>query len=207
MIEFIKRLYHSFQLWKTKQHVSMSAIIGENSIICSSAHVKLLHGSEKKDIKIGSHFKFVGELISSHHGKIEIGDHCLVGPNCVVGAVNSIKIGNYVRLSTNVIMIDNNNHSVNPIDRKIMNSVDYSSPYRSWKYTVSKPIVVCDNVWIGRNSVINKGVTIGENSIVAACSVVTKNVPANCIVAGNPAKVVKIDIDKEPRLIPDNGEL
>ena len=45
------------------------------------------------------------------------------------------------------------------------------------------------------------------NSIVAACSVVTKDVPANCIVAGNPAKVVKIDIDKEPRLIPDNGEL
>ena len=59
-------------------------------------------------------------------------------------------------------------------------------------------------MWIGRNSIISKGVTIGENSIVAAGSVVTKDVPPNCIVGGNPAKVVKTDIDKEPRLIPDN---
>lgn len=141
-------------------------------------------------------------MISSHHGKIQIGNHCLVGPKCVIGAVDSVILGNYVRLSNNVIMIDNNNHPVNPIDRKIMNGEDYSSPYRTWAYAVSKPIVIHDNVWIGRNSIINKGVTIGENSIVAAGSIVTKDVPANSIVAGNPAKVVKTDIDKEPRLIP-----
>ena len=170
MIGLIKKIYHNFQLRNARRHVLASVTIGENSIISAPAHVKLLYGSDKEDIKIGSYFKFVGELISSHHGKIEIGDHCLVGPNCVIGAVNSVKIGDYVRLSTNVIMIDNNNHSVNPVDRKIMNSVDYSSPYRSWKYTVSKPIVVCDNVWIGRNSVINKGVTIGEfNSCSMQC--------------------------------------
>ena len=53
------------------------------------------------------------------------------------------------------------------------------------------PIVLKDNVWIGDSALITKGVTIGENSIVGAYSVVTKDVPANTIVVGNPARVVK----------------
>jgi maltose O-acetyltransferase len=55
----------------------------------------------------------------------------------------------------------------------------------------SKPILIEDDVWIGFNSAVLKGVTIGKGSIVAACSVVTKDVPEFVIVAGNPAKVVK----------------
>ncbi|MBA2585639.1 MAG: maltose acetyltransferase, partial [Chthoniobacterales bacterium] len=51
--------------------------------------------------------------------------------------------------------------------------------------------IIGDNVWIGMNAVILKGVAIGENSVVAAGAVVTKSVPENCVVAGNPAKIVK----------------
>ncbi len=53
------------------------------------------------------------------------------------------------------------------------------------------PVIIADNVWIGMNATILKGVTIGENSVVAAGSVVTKSVAANTVVAGNPAIVVK----------------
>ena len=53
------------------------------------------------------------------------------------------------------------------------------------------PVKICDNVWIGMNAIILKGVTIGENSVVAAGAVVTKSVPANVVVAGNPAVVIK----------------
>ena len=67
---------------------------------------------------------------------------------------------------------------------------------RSWKYSASKPIRIGENVWIGENVRICKGVTIGNNAVIAACSVVTKDVPANAIAAGNPAKIVKTDIDK-----------
>jgi acetyltransferase-like isoleucine patch superfamily enzyme len=52
-------------------------------------------------------------------------------------------------------------------------------------------VIIADNVWIGMNAVILKGVTIGENSVVAAGSVVTKSVPENSVVAGNPAVVVR----------------
>jgi galactoside O-acetyltransferase len=55
----------------------------------------------------------------------------------------------------------------------------------------SAPVKICDNAWIGMNAVILKGVTIGENSIVGAGAVVTKSVPANVVVAGNPAVIVK----------------
>ena len=61
----------------------------------------------------------------------------------------------------------------------------------------TKPIILKNNVWIGDSSIICKGVTIGENSIIGAGAVVTKNVPENCIYAGNPAKLVKKINEKE----------
>jgi len=61
----------------------------------------------------------------------------------------------------------------------------------------TKPIVLKDNVWIGDSAIICKGVTIGENSIIGAGSVVTKDVPANSVYAGNPAKLVKKLDEKE----------
>lgn len=62
---------------------------------------------------------------------------------------------------------------------------------KNWNVVKNKEIIIENDVWIGMRSIILKGVTIGEKSIVAAGSVVTKSVPANTIVAGNPAKVVK----------------
>lgn len=202
MFELLLSFYRYYRLSRVKKFILSAVTIEANSIIAPSASVKLLYGSNKEDVKIGHCFKFTGELISSYHGKIEIGNHCLVGLNSVVGAVDLVKLGNYVLISNNVVVIDNNNHPVNPIDRKIMTISDNPS-YRTWKYAVSKPIIIGDNVWIGRNSIICKGVTIGANSIVAAGSVVTHNVPANCIVGGNPAKIIKQNIDKEPRLVVD----
>jgi len=61
----------------------------------------------------------------------------------------------------------------------------------------TKPVILKDNVWIGDGAIICKGVTIGENSIIGAGSVVTKNVPANTIFAGNPARFVKSIDDQD----------
>lgn len=63
--------------------------------------------------------------------------------------------------------------------------------HKNWDVVKSKPIKICDDAWIGMNCIILKGVTIGEGAIVGAGSVVTKDVPAWTVVAGNPAKVVK----------------
>ena len=61
----------------------------------------------------------------------------------------------------------------------------------------TKPVVLKDNVWIGDSAIVCKGVTIGENSIIGAGAVVTKDVPPNCVFAGNPAKLVKVLDEKD----------
>ncbi|MGM1299845.1 DapH/DapD/GlmU-related protein, partial [Enterobacter hormaechei] len=55
-----------------------------------------------------------------------------------------------------------------------------------------KPVTIGDNVWIGGRAIINPGVTIGDNAVIASGAVVTKDVPANAVVGGNPAKIIKM---------------
>lgn len=164
-----------------------------------TSKIQLTDGSDKNDIIIGDNVRMYGTLITQNHGKIILGDMVKIGFGTVIGAVKSITISNGTAIAHNVSIIDNNNHPIHPEDRRFMYSTPWDSPFRKWKYSDSKAIFIGENVWIGQSARINKGVSIGENSIVAANSVVTKDVPANSVAAGNPAKIVKGDIDKLPR--------
>lgn len=95
-----------------------------------------------------------------------------------IACFNSIKIGKNVAIAENVTIRDDNNHTIL-----------YDG------YIKSKPIEICDNVWIGMNVTILKGVTVGEGSVIAAGSVVTKDVPPHSLVAGVPAKIIKEKIE------------
>ena len=109
---------------------------------------------------------------------ISIGDNCKLS-GTTIHCRTSVKIGNDCRFGPGSLLVDNDSHRVS------MYVSERAKPPRS------KAIIINNNVWIGMRSLILKGVEIGDNSIVAAHSVVTKNVPANSIVAGNPAKIVK----------------
>lgn len=101
----------------------------------------------------------------------------------VIWAHNSITIGNHVNIGANVIVMDSDAHSLNYLDRRNI-SLDQQKKK-------NKPIVIDDDVLIGANSIILKGVHIGSLSVIGAGSVVTGNIPAHCVAAGNPAKVIK----------------
>lgn len=178
-------------------------IFGKNCIFKYYSAVTLLRGSTKEDVVLGERVIMEGHLISSYNGKIEMKDFSKIGEKSKVLCVNKVVIGEYSAIAENVTICDNNNHPVNPLDRLIMRKTLPGSVERSWIYSDNAPIIIGTNCWIGSNSRICKGVTIGDGSVVAANSVVTKDVPANCIVAGNPAKVVKTDIDKLPRYFED----
>ncbi|WP_431156704.1 acyltransferase [Winogradskyella poriferorum] len=110
-------------------------------------------------------------------GDVIIGDRTRIGlSNTIIGPVN---IGNDVRLAQGVV-ISGLNHNYKDIYR----------PIHAQGFT-TKPIIIEDESWIGANVVIVPGVTIGKHSIVAAGSVVTKDIPKYTLVAGNPAKVLK----------------
>ncbi len=92
-----------------------------------------------------------------------------------------IKIGKYVNCGGNVSIWDTDFHPLNHNDRRLHNL----------KQIASKPIIIEDDVFIGANSIILKGITIGARSIIGAGSVVTKNIPCDEIWAGNPAKFIR----------------
>jgi acetyltransferase-like isoleucine patch superfamily enzyme len=109
-------------------------------------------------------------------GEIVIGDYCLISPGVRISAEQSIRIGDNCMFAANVYISDSDWHG-------IYNRI---RPFRC-----SKPVVLENNVWLGEQVIVVKGVTIGENSVIGAGSVVTKNIPANSIAAGNPARVIK----------------
>lgn len=193
LLKIIQRfyLYHKFK--------KKATLLGKVDF-GSTSKISLLDGSTKEDIIIHNNGRVYAKLISQNKGKIILEDRVKIGANSIIGSVNQIKIGAGTAISDNVRIFDNNNHPIHPEDRKLMYQSPWDSPLRKWKYSVSKPINIGKNVWIGQNVRINKGVTIGDNSIVAAGAVVTKDVPKNSIVAGNPGKIVKTDIDKLPRI-------
>ena len=95
-------------------------------------------------------------------------------------------------------VIDNNAHSLIWEERKndvaLYKANKKSGAYnkgKDWEVVKKQKVIIKDKAWIGFNTIIMKGVTIGEKSIVAAGSVVTSNIPDNCIAGGNPAKIIK----------------
>ncbi len=115
----------------------------------------------------------------SHKGasaSITIGNYCLISPGVRIMAERSITIGDSCMFGAGAYIADSDWHGL----------YNRTRPFRC-----SEPVVLKDNVWIGDGAKVCKGVTIGENSVVGAGAVVTKDVPDNVVVAGVPAKVVK----------------
>lgn len=197
MKSFVKKLIKYFIKQKLRKFCTFSEKVYFNR--CSS--INLSDGSNKEDIIFGENVRMYGSLTSQNHGKIIFKDNTKIGGGSFIGAVTSITIGEGTAIAHNVEIVDNNNHPTHPEDRKIMYASPWDSPLRKWKCSDSKPIEIGCNVWIGSGVRINKGVKVGDNSIIAAHSVVTKDVPPNSIAAGNPARIVKTDIHKQSRTL------
>lgn len=121
--------------------------------------------------------------------KIEIGNRVGISSACI-WSQDSIRIGNDVNIGADCLIIDNDAHSHNFADRRWDLVKDLSHDELS-KFIPSAPIEIDDDVWIGTRCQILKGVHIGARSIIAAGSVVTKDIPADVVAGGNPCKVIK----------------
>lgn len=194
----MKRYIHKIlnYLYSKKWRKKISSSNKEQINFYRTSRVNFIYGATAKNIVIKGYARIHGTLQVCKDGKIYMGKFTQLGPGSKIFSLDSVIVGDYTAIASNVTICDNNNHPVNPIDRMILRQTPEGSFERSWIHSDSKPIVIGENVWVGENVRICKGVNIGNNSIIAANSVVTKDVPDNSIAAGNPAKIVKTEIDK-----------
>lgn len=183
---------HLNQLIK-KGHV----LVGENSDL---KHLKIeLRGRyDSPAVQIG-HDNLLSAtfVVETSKGMITVGDNTFIGGGLFVCA-EEIKIGSDVMFSWGCTVIDTDAHSLNWEHRK-QDVRDWKKgtdegtigKYKDWTHVASKKIEIKDKAWIGFNVIILKGVTVGEGAVVAAGSVVTKDVAPYTLVGGNPATFIK----------------
>jgi acetyltransferase-like isoleucine patch superfamily enzyme len=126
--------------------------------------------------KVDESFLLIPPFYTAGGNEIRVGRNVFVNQNCTFYDLGGLDIADEVMIGPNVNIITAG-HPLDPSQRRAV--------------TIGKPIVIKRNVWIAAGATIIGGVTIGENSVVAAGSVVTKDVPPNILVGGNPARVIR----------------
>lgn len=139
--------------------------------------------SELTGQEVGEDFQLWTPFFTDFGKNIRVGKNVFINHACTFMDRGGITLGDNVFLGPKVCLITEN-HGILPSERRIL---------------TSKPVTLCNNVWVGAGAIVLPGVTVGENSVVGAGAVVTHDVPPNTVVAGNPARVIKT-IPKEGNL-------
>jgi acetyltransferase-like isoleucine patch superfamily enzyme len=164
--------------------------IHDSATIHSTARINNFLGKPEA-IVVGAHTHVRGELLTFWNaGQINIGQWCYIGEDSRIWSQASITIGNYVLIAHLVDIHDTNSHPVDWKERRLDTEALLSQRYRTPTQTISAPITIEDDAWIGFKASVMKGVRIGRGAIVAAGAVVTNDVAAWTAVAGNPATVI-----------------
>ena len=179
---YLKKAYQKFEAFYVNHFLRPQLeSLGEGFTFMRPWHVELFGAP----IKLGNYVnvvassdKMVRLAIWSEQpdkGRIQIGNYCLICPGVRIGSAHGITVGDNCMIASNVYVTDSDWHDI----------------YNRISIGKTAPVTIENNVWIGDSAIVCKGVTIGENSIVGAAAVVVDDIPANCVAAGNPARVVK----------------
>jgi acetyltransferase-like isoleucine patch superfamily enzyme len=155
--------------------------MGYNLRTGSNAETYLKMHDGSKLIVNGEFKAFYNASIEIFSGGILTLGSGYINSDCVIACANRITIGNGAAIARGVFIYDSDHHKLINKQRNQLNQ--------------PAPVTIGDHVWIGVGAIILKGVTIGDGAMIAAGSVVTHDVPPGCMAAGNPAKVIREDID------------
>jgi acetyltransferase-like isoleucine patch superfamily enzyme len=145
------------------------------------------HGGLRENVRVGARSVVAGELlVFAHGGRIVIGDWCFVGEGSRIWSARSITIGNRVLVSHGVNIHDSNSHprEAGERHRRYRELLESGHP-RTLDSVPNAEVVIEDDVWIGFNAIVLKGVRIGARSIIGAGSIVTHDVPPDTLFVGN----------------------
>ena len=182
--------YHTFLLHRCHQ------IVGKHPRFCGKIKFKI---HKTGHLSIGDNFiitggRFINTLGCRRGSCIQVSKNArlCIGSNCGMSDVSikarkGITIGNYVVIGSETIINDSNAHPINYLERRKERNIKD----KTFANIIHDEIVIEDDVFIGARCIIGKGVRIGARSVIAAGSVVVKDVPADEIWGGNPAKFIK----------------
>ncbi|MGO4943656.1 acyltransferase [Streptococcus alactolyticus] len=166
----------------TSLYTRLFASFGRKSVLYRPLYIKgkeFIHVGDNTTILNNARIQVYNDL-TGLKSEVRIGNNCYIGYNTSILAGGNVEIGDGVLMASN-ILISSENHSVNPEDER----------YYSAQPLVCDPVKIDEGCWIGERVCILPGITIGKKCVVGAGSIVTKDIPDYCMVAGAPAKVIK----------------
>lgn len=161
------RVYTKFVL---KKYEGAEVIIGDNLLFTSGDTINPISRN------------MAGSIFVNKGATLKIGNNVGISSACL-RCNERIEIHDNVKIGADSIILDTNSHSLNYLDRRDV--------HKDRETTVNAPIIIEEDVLIGARSIVLKGVRIGARSIIGSGSVVSKDIPSDCIAAGNPCKVIK----------------
>ena len=170
--------------------IPLNMEVGENTVLDSSSAFKKFFSKKSPGLKLGSHITLQSPaLATEENGYIEIGDYSFISGAAII-ACDRIVIGRYVFITGGVTIVDSDFHPQDAAAR-LRDTIAISTVGKKLQrpFFETAPVTIEDDVWIGYNATILKGVTIGRGSIIQPGAVVLRNVPPGSVVSGNPAQI------------------
>jgi acetyltransferase-like isoleucine patch superfamily enzyme len=176
-----------FQSWARKRLASHVGVTVHPTAKVNFRGVRYRSGCR---LEIGQGSIVEGDIVCERDGAcIAIGRNTFIGSSLLASATR-IEIGDDVLISWGCNIVDHNSHAVGWKQRS-QDVRDWYHNTKDWTHVLVKPVKIGNKCWLGLNVIVLKGVEIGEGAVVAAGSIVTKNVPSWTVVAGNPARVIR----------------
>lgn len=184
---FLKDIETEFQNKKLQELRSRFKKIGKNSFLGTNPNIYGAEYISIGDNLIARNFLRLEAIdkvgTTNHNPELTIGDNITTGDFIHIGCVNKVSIGNGCLIADRVFITDHYHGAITKEGLQI--------PLKD-RPLISKPVIIMNNVWLGNNVSIMPGVTLGDNVIVGANSVVTHSFPANSVIAGCPARLIKM---------------
>lgn len=168
-----------------------NVILGVNTFVTGDLAFKRFHCQQERGLVVGAHCTMDGVHFDlGPNGRLTVGDYCYF-TNAVLLCELEVRIGNYVLIGWNATVADSDFHPIAPAER-VADAIACSplGQGRPRPEIPKEPVIIEDDVWIGPNATILKGVRVGAGAVIEAGAVVTRDVPARARVMGNPAQII-----------------
>jgi acetyltransferase-like isoleucine patch superfamily enzyme len=199
---FVKKIFKRNRNDSQPMPQRLDIQLGSETILAPSFNFDNRGNRASVRLTVGEKSYIAGSIVLEREtGEVSIGDRSYIGAGTNIICATDIQIGSDVLMAWGITIVDHDSHSVKWRDRANDleqwrkglqdGGVARAAQLKKWDVVPTAPVVIGDKVWIGFNAIVLKGVHVGEGAVIAAGSVVTKDVPPFTVAAGNPARVVK----------------